>query len=167
MDTVIESYTRRWRFRPGSELRWGVVVLQTQTIFSGLVQSSNSDCGVPWSYLTGDEEGSENEREVRRGKFFSKKFSEKCRVTGKLQRSEGWDNALVKWGPLRQLITELPLSNGWWVLKTRKMCFHFWSSSLSFLSDRITKTGSPNMSDGVQTKCFLWVPQILDDEWWK
>ena len=45
MDTVTESYTRRWRFRPGSELRWGIV-LQTRTIFSGLVQSSNTDCGA-------------------------------------------------------------------------------------------------------------------------
>ena len=109
-----------------------------------------------------------NEREVRRGKFFRKKFSDKCRVTGKkLQRSDRWDKSLVEWAPLRQLITKLPLSHGWWVLKTRKMCFHFWSSSLNFLSDRITKTGWPKQSDDVQTKNFLWVPQILDDEWWK
>ena len=29
------------------------------------------------------------------------------------------------------------------------------------------ETESRIMSDGVQTKTFPWVPQILDDEWWK
>ena len=67
------------------------------------------------------------------------------------------------WG---SLFTELPLSHGWSDLKTSEICFHFWASSLSFLSDRITKIGWPKPSDGVQTKFFLWVPPILDDEWW-
>ena len=77
MDTTTERWTRRWRFRPSSELRWGVV-LQTRTIFSGLVQSLNTDCGamelahwgwgVKWKW-----------EEVERGKweegnFWGKKF---------------------------------------------------------------------------------------------
>ena len=85
----------------------------------------------------------------------------------KLQRSDRWDKSLVEWAPPEQLITKVPLSHGWWVLKTRILCFHFWSPSLSFLSDWMTKTGWPDMDDGIQTKIFLWVPQILDDEWWK
>ena len=68
-----------------------------------------------------------------------------------------WDN----------LFTGLPLSHRSWVLKTVEMCFHFPSSSLIFLSHWITKTESPNMSYGVQTRCLPWAPSILDHEWWK
>ena len=111
------------------------------------------------------------EREVRRGKFLRKKISEKWSVSsfsfnGHNYAECRWDNALVEGAHWGSLFTKLPLSHGWSDLKTSEICFHFWASSLSFLSDRITKTGWPKPSDGVQKKCFSWAPPILDDEWW-
>ena len=96
----------------------------------------------PWS-------GSEEER----------KKKEKMSLVMWQCTSEGahWDS----------LFTGLPLSHRSWVLKTVEMCFHFPSSSLIFLSHWITKTESPNMSYGVQTRCLPWAPSILDHEWWK
>ena len=111
------------------------------------------------------------EREVRRGKILSNKFSEKWSLTGEAPTvitSLRWMGQCIGKGAYRDsLFTGLSLSHGWWVLKTSEMCFHFPSSSLIFLSNRITKTGSPNMSHGVQTRCFSWAPSILDHKWWK
>ena len=61
-----------------------------------------------------------------------------------------WDN----------LFMELPLSHGSWVLKIVEMCFHFPSSSLIFLSHRITKheSWSPNKMSSVGPISFgSWV----------
>ena len=64
-------------------------------------------------------------------------------------------------------ITNLPLSNGIWVLKTAEMSFHFPSLSLIFLSHRIMKTESWNMSHGIQTTALPWILPVLDHELWK
>ena len=111
------------------------------------------------------------EREARRGKIFSENFF------GKMECNRGSPNGhtSLRWmgqytgdrAHLDSEFTRLPLNHGWWVSKTSEKCFHFLSSSLIFLSNRITKTRSPNMSDRVQTKYFPWVPPVLDDEWWK
>ena len=54
---------------------------------------------MPWSYLAGDEEGSENEREVRRGKFFRKFFLEKCRVTREAPMVRWMGQCIGRMGP--------------------------------------------------------------------
>ena len=100
---------------------------------------------VSWSYLAGDEEGSENEkrlkegserREVRKGKILSNKFLEKWSVTGEdptVITSLRWMGQCIGEGAhWDSLFTGLPLSHGWWVLKTGEKCFHFPSSSLIF-----------------------------------
>jgi len=54
----------------------------------------------------GCEDGSENEREVRRGKFFREKFSDKCRVTGR--SSNGQIDGTSHWlnGPHRDSLLQ-------------------------------------------------------------
>ena len=71
------------------------------------------------------------------------------------------------WAHNIQLFTNMPLNIRFWVTKTSETCFHFLSSSLIFLSDRITKTGSPNMSNESKQNVFCGSQSILDDEWWK
>ena len=79
----------------------------------------------------------EKERKVeRKGKKEKKR---------KKRESDWWD---VRFGAYNlQLFTNMPPNIRFWVMKTGETCFHFLSSSLIFLSDGITKTGSPNMSD--------------------
>ena len=82
IDTTTERWTCRWRFRPGSELRWGAV-LQTWTHFPGLVQSSNMDCGAMELARWECQQGSENGARLREGSekreiFVEKKISENC-----------------------------------------------------------------------------------------
>ena len=137
-------------------------------IFLGLVQSLNTDCGaIELARLGMRREVKMRrgwEREVRKWKILSKKLSEKWSVTGEAPTvitslrwmgqctGEGahWDN----------LFTGLPLSHGWWVLKIDEMCFHFPSSSLIFLSNKITKheSWSPNKMFSVSPISFgSWV----------
>jgi len=64
-------------------------------------------------------------------------------------------------------ITNLPLSNGIWVLKIAEMSFHFPSLSLIFLSHKIMKSESRNMSHGIQTTALPCASPVLDHELWK
>ena len=110
-------------------------------------------------------------REVRRGKFLRKNFSEKWSVTGEAPTvitTLRWIGQCTgRRGPLRQLICGTATESWMMSFENKWNVFSFLVFITQFLSNRITKPGWPNMSDGVQTKCFSWTPPILDDEWWK
>ena len=111
-----------------------------------------------WRRKKNKEEDEEKKKSLRVGlKKKERKKNEKMPLAMWQCTGEGahWNN----------LFMGLPLSHISWVLKTVERCFQFPSSSLIFLSHRITKTESPNMSHGVQTRCLAWAPLVLDHEW--
>ena len=118
-----------------------------------------------WKWWSGSKEERKKEKERRR---------KKKNVGVGLKKKERKKNEkmpLVMWqctgerAHWNNLFMGLPLSHISWVLKTVERCFQFPSSSLIFLSHRITKTKSPNKSHGVQIRCLPWAPSVLDHEW--
>ena len=105
----------------------------------------------------------EEEMKKKRERKKSRKERKK-RKKRKKRESDRWD---VRFGAHNlQLFTNMPPNIRFWVMKTSETCFHFLSSSLIFLSDRITKTGSPNMSDESKQNVFCGSHQfwMMSDE---